>query len=623
MSNTLSVRRVCASGVAFVLLLVGLVSTAGVASAATADAPVQQRSATNVTADALPTVQINGVVWDQAVAGTTVYAGGQFTRARPAGSAAGVNETVRNNLLAYDITTGNLIPSFAPSLDGVVKVLALSPDKSRLYVGGSFTNANGVFHARIAAYSTATGALVAAFSPKLDAQVLSLAVTNNAVYVGGIFSKANDVPRSRLAAFSPTDGSLLGWAPTADLDVNALLVSPDGTRVIAGGAFSTINGATATGLAAIDVTTAALLPFAANTVIRNYGNTAAVLSLKTDGTNVFGSAYWFGGTGNFEGVFSVKPGDGSINWLADCHGDTYDVQPVNGTVYSVSHHHNCANIGSFPEQNPRAHWRANAFTANATGTVQHNTQGGYYDFFGAGAPSQVNWFPDLAAGSFTGQTQAAWTVEATSDYVVAGGEFPKVNGTAQQGLVRFAVGAKAPRKMANQIYSADSAPSLSAVSGNAVRVSWGTNWDRDDALLTYQVRRADKATPVFTATDVQSLWWNRRTLSFLDTGLAPNTTYTYQIRENDPDGNVAYSQSVAVTTGATAIPDNAYSQQVLADGASDFWRMTDKAGATAITNWAGPSDLAPGSGVALGATGQVVGSNDGAATFDGTTNGTA
>src|SRR3712207_5477050 len=96
-----------------------------------------------VAADALPTVQINGVVWSQVVVGNTVYVAGQFTRARPAGAAVGTQETVRNNLLAYDIRTGALITSFAPDLNAQATVLATSPDGSRLYVGGAFTLANG------------------------------------------------------------------------------------------------------------------------------------------------------------------------------------------------------------------------------------------------------------------------------------------------------------------------------------------------------------------------------------------------------------------------------------------------------------------------------------------------
>src|SRR3954452_16701713 len=76
--------------------------------ASAAPAPLLPPPSTAVSADALPTVQIDGVVWSQAVVGTTVYAGGKFNNARPAGAAAGTNQTPRANLLAFDVTTGNL-----------------------------------------------------------------------------------------------------------------------------------------------------------------------------------------------------------------------------------------------------------------------------------------------------------------------------------------------------------------------------------------------------------------------------------------------------------------------------------------------------------------------------------
>ena len=99
--------------------------------------PLVSATSAGVSARALPTVQIDGVVWSQAVVGNAVYAGGSFAHARPAGAAPGTQLTPRANLLAYDLTTGALMSSFAPSLNSDVKAVAASPDGSRVYVGGA------------------------------------------------------------------------------------------------------------------------------------------------------------------------------------------------------------------------------------------------------------------------------------------------------------------------------------------------------------------------------------------------------------------------------------------------------------------------------------------------------
>ena len=135
-------RRLSRATVATTLLLSGLAGGAvalapGALADGTTPPPVQERNAATVTSDALPTVQLDdGVVWTQVVNGNTDYVGGSFTNARPYGAAKGTNLSARSDLLSYDVTTGNLLP-FAPTLNGQVKALALSPDKSRLYVGGS------------------------------------------------------------------------------------------------------------------------------------------------------------------------------------------------------------------------------------------------------------------------------------------------------------------------------------------------------------------------------------------------------------------------------------------------------------------------------------------------------
>ena len=208
--NAIRVRTKVAALAAVALAGSMAVITATPASADTlpGPAPVQQRSADNVTADALPTVQIDGVVWSQAIVGNTVYAGGSFANARPAGAAAGTNLTPRSNLLSYDITTGNLITSFAPTLNAQVQAVAASPDgqpdlrRWRLHHRQRRRPATASPR-----YNTATGQLDHDLRADLQRRsVHAIVATNTTVYVGGAFTTANGIARSRLAAFNATNG---------------------------------------------------------------------------------------------------------------------------------------------------------------------------------------------------------------------------------------------------------------------------------------------------------------------------------------------------------------------------------------------------------------------------------
>ena len=120
----------------------------------------------------------------------------------------------------------------------------------------------------------------------------------------------------------------------------ALTATPDQTKIIAGGSFLKVNGVNGYGLVALDATTGVRKTWLINQVVRDYGETAAILSLTADNDTVYGSGYAFGGTkGYFEGVFAARPSDGKVRWLQDCHGDTYSVAPVGDVVYSVGHAH--------------------------------------------------------------------------------------------------------------------------------------------------------------------------------------------------------------------------------------------------------------------------------------------
>ena len=165
-------RSLLAALVSLALVAAGLVALVGstvAAEPAAADTAPADPSLETVTAAALPTVQINGVVWAQVIVGNRVYATGQFTSARPAGAALGTNETPRSNILAYDITTGALITSWAPSLNAQGLAITASADGSTIYVAGDFDRVNGAARSRIAAIDATTGALVPSFTAGADA----------------------------------------------------------------------------------------------------------------------------------------------------------------------------------------------------------------------------------------------------------------------------------------------------------------------------------------------------------------------------------------------------------------------------------------------------------------------
>lgn len=522
------------------------------AQASPAGYSVAERTADGVTADVLPTTQIDGVAYDQAIAGNTVYVGGEFTNARPAGADPGTQLTPRANLLAYDLTTGELVTSFQADTNARVNAIAVSPDGSRVYVGGQFTTVGGQTRYRIAAFDTTTRQLVSSWQPSLDASVYSIVATNDTVYVGGGFSQADGQPRQRLAAFDAHTGALLDWAPTADNLVRGMALTPDGSRVVIGGMFGTVNGSTAIGTASLDATTGAMYPFAMNKVIPNHGTSSGVYSLKSDGRHILGTAYNYGGDANsLEGSFMADAMTGEPVWLANCVGDSYDITSMASTVYTVSHEHGCAPIGGFARTRPENYHRANSFTYEATGTNKSGVSG-YPEFGGYAAPSMKAWHPDVMAGSYTGLDQGGWTIESNSDYVVMGGEFPRIDGVKQQGLARFAKPGTAPSKV-GPVGGTEMTPTVT-VDGQSVTATWKATVDSDNLGLDYRLVRtpaAGGAGTVVASTSAESQWWVRPTLTLTEKDV-PAGDWTYKVVAQDADGNKAYSTPVAVTVASAA-----------------------------------------------------------------------
>lgn len=614
----------------FSLIVAGLVApTWANAALLPGPAPIEQRSSTTVTSDQLPTVQIDaGVVWAQEVVGNIVYAGGSFSNARPAGAAPGTSLMPRSNILAFDIRTG-VITSFAPVINGTVKSIKASPDGTRLYVGGSFNSVNGQTRWNLAAFNVATGALESTFKAAVGGSyVNAIAVTGSAVYVGGLIGAGNGVVRKGFAAFN-TSGVLLGWAPTSDLQVDAMVLTPQKDKLIVGGRFSTINGVSQRGLGALDLSTGNLLPWQAPNVIKNGYNTssssgkAGIWGLAADQNAIYGTGWVYASTtvGNLEGSFAADPGSGNIRWMADCHGDHYGVYSDGTTVYTTGHEHACESAGGMVQVQPDNMRNASATTAAPKGTLGRTpfVSSIYLDWSGQPAPAVVDWYPDWITGTATGMGQAGFSIVGTGGFISVGGEFVGVNNQRQQGLVRFSATPSGGPKQGPRLSGTDWAPAARSVASGSARVTIPANWDRDDLNLTYNLMRVGTAQPVATRS-MQSTYWDLQPVALTDSGLPPGSTQTYYVVARDPNGNSATSAQVTVQiAGTSASP---YVLGVLNDNPSLYWPLGGPA-ATAAADWGGFNNGVVGTGVGTtpAGGGSINDDTSPASTFNGTGNG--
>ena len=209
--------------------------------------------------------------------GNTLYMGGKFLQVQ---HGIGGPTFTQSYLAAFDVNTGEWIPTFNPVIDAPVWKIMASPDGTKLFVGGEFTNVNGVANTTaLAALDPATGAPVPSTSwlayasrPTGTYDVRAMSIQGPWLYLGGNFTKisggtgfnfAGPLTLSRLARVRLTDGRPdWNWEPTletAPMDINA---SPQGDRVYAVGTFSVLNGVTLNPnhQAIVDTVTGAAVP---------------------------------------------------------------------------------------------------------------------------------------------------------------------------------------------------------------------------------------------------------------------------------------------------------------------------------------------------------------------------
>ena len=527
--------------------LTGFVAAAGLAAMFVAAPSAQALSeGLGFTADDLPTWQANGEVWAIQAVGNVVFAGGTFSQVSPPNGTNGTPLGV-DGLVSLNASTGapaSCQPTVA--LTGgtpTIKALELAPDGKTLYIGGNFSNINGVTVGRLAALDVPTCTVKTAFRPSaISNQVWAISATASTVYFGGDFTTVAGQDRERFAAVDATTGALLPWTLNADDTGRAVEAGQDGS-VMVGGVFFTVNGADSHSIAVVDGTTGDVIQAYPRGFIPDTSVTHVITS---DATGYYVGNEGTGG-GVFDGTFAIDYSTYAQRWRDLCLGATQALIIDNGTLYQANHHHDCGanNRGEFTD-GIRVY-----LTANRTDT-----------------DTMLAWRPQLndGIGEHIGPRALTIAQNGSTRYLWVGGEFTLVNGKSQQGLTRFASGPDT---------GAPATPgpiSTQTLQSGKIQVSWRASYDDDDGLLTYTVYRNGTAVATLQA---QSRWWWRPQVSWVDTTAVPGTKYLYQVRASDGTNVSGYSAGVSATVPSTSAP---YANAVLNDGATLYWRYDEASG---------------------------------------------
>ena len=138
--------------------------------------------------------------------GKTLYVAGEFDS---------VNDEWHSRLAAFDISQGHgtLISSFQPVFSTTVKDIAVAGDT--LYVGGYFTKVNNQQRTRLAALKASTGELLdwtaSAEGPNAQVYAIEVSPDHSKVVIGGSFSSVNgsSKPGYGMALLSASTGEVL------------------------------------------------------------------------------------------------------------------------------------------------------------------------------------------------------------------------------------------------------------------------------------------------------------------------------------------------------------------------------------------------------------------------------
>ncbi|MET0838371.1 MAG: PKD domain-containing protein, partial [Marmoricola sp.] len=180
------------------LVLSGLTSWSSAASAADTGSPAPQtgKIVSDEPGNNAPNI-LDGTVYSIAKVGNTVVVGGQFTQVQNYNTSTTLT---RNNVLAFDATTGRLVTSFAPDPNGTVYKVLPAADGQSVYVAGAFSSAAGqAMPGHLFKIDATTGALDTSFTAQtISGDIRDLELAGNHLFLGGKFTHINGIAQKAL-----------------------------------------------------------------------------------------------------------------------------------------------------------------------------------------------------------------------------------------------------------------------------------------------------------------------------------------------------------------------------------------------------------------------------------------
>ncbi len=461
--------------------------------------------------------------------GNRVYVGGRFTDVTNDG-----NSFPRAYIAAFDSATGIWIDTFTPTLNNAVNALQASPDGSRLFVGGSFTTANGQPANAFVALDPITGAVDASFSGTVTgtANVRGFDLVGNWLYVAGSFngvaSPVGNNQAFRVARFN--------WS-NSNHDVNfrpeiqggsvwGIAANPSADRVYLAGNFLTANGAaTSGGFAAVRVsdgenaTGVDVFPVNTTNPARQYLYDVVV----TNGLVFAG--------GSEHQIVVMNESDLSLKRFHESgpKGDYQDLEVVGNRVYAGCHCRADAVIDSSND----VLWFGSPPAGVSDGVVDITNNNTWVTGFDATTGEVISSF----SPTITALRAGVWAIHGAPDGCLwLGGDLTSAYGQPVDAMMRLCDSSTIDTERP----TTPGSPQVVNTTADSVDLTWNPSTDNVgvDAYELY-----DSATNALVATSA--------TNSVTVTGLSPGDV-TYYVRARDAVGNLSWKSgntTVTITAG--------------------------------------------------------------------------